>query len=69
MSEAMRASRQAEAPTGVSRVASASRALARHLSECLALTGRYYSQPSELDTGEPPVGERVPTGCKGRPVH
>jgi hypothetical protein len=62
--EAMRASRQAEQPTEVFRAASAPRTLARHLSECLILTGRYYSQPPELDTGEPPVGERVPLGAK-----
>jgi hypothetical protein len=53
-----------EAPTGVVQVASAPRPLARHLSECLSLGGRYYSQPSELDIGELPTSERVPAGAK-----
>jgi adenine/guanine phosphoribosyltransferase-like PRPP-binding protein/signal transduction histidine kinase len=61
---ALRASPTPEAPTGVLRVTSAPRPLARHLSECLSLGPRYYSQPSELDIGEPPTGERVPAGTK-----
>jgi hypothetical protein len=61
---ALRASAQAEAPTAIFQVKSAPRLLARHLSECLSLTGRYYPQPSELNIGEPPIGEQVPTGAK-----
>jgi adenine/guanine phosphoribosyltransferase-like PRPP-binding protein len=61
---ALRASARAEAPTAIFQVKSAPRPLARHLSECLSLTGRYYPQPSELNSGEPPIGEQVPVGAK-----
>ena len=61
---ALRASAQAKAPTAIFQVKSAPRLLARHLSECLSLTGRYYPQPSELNIGEPPIGEEVPVSAK-----
>ena len=61
---ALRASVRAEAPTAIFQVKSAPRPLARHLSECLSLTGRYCPQPSELSGGEPPIGEQVPVGAK-----
>ena len=61
---ALRSAARAETPTAVFQVKSAPRALARHLSECLSLAGRYYSQPSELNIGEPPIGERMFVGAK-----
>ena len=61
---ALRASAQAAAPTAIFQVKTAPRLLARHLSECLSLTGRYYPQPSELNIGEPPIGEQVPVSAK-----
>jgi hypothetical protein len=61
---ALHQSTQGEAPTAVIQVRSAPRPLARQLSECLALGGRYYTQPSELDVDEPPMGEQVPTGAR-----
>ena len=61
---ALRASAQAETPTGIFQVRSAPRPLARQLSECLTLGGHYYPQPSELNIGEPPIGEQVPVGAK-----
>ena len=56
--------RPRKAPTAIVQVKSAPRPLARHLSECLSLGGRYYPQPSELNIGEPPIGEQVPAGAK-----
>jgi adenine/guanine phosphoribosyltransferase-like PRPP-binding protein len=53
-----------DAPTGVYQAGSALRPLARHLSECLSLGGRFYQQQSELNIGEPPIGEQVPPGGK-----
>ena len=61
---ALRVSAQQGAPTEIVQVGSTPRLLARHLSECLTLGGRCYPQPSELDIGEPPAGERVPAGAK-----
>jgi hypothetical protein len=61
---ALRASARGETPTRVIQVGSAPRSLARQLSECLVLGGRYYSQQSELDVDEPPMGEQVPAGEK-----
>jgi adenine/guanine phosphoribosyltransferase-like PRPP-binding protein len=61
---ALRASAEAAAPTATVQVKSAPRALARHLSECLTLGGRYYPQQSELNIGEPLMGEQVPAGAK-----
>ncbi len=61
---AIRASARAETPTAIFQVKSAPRLLARHLSECLSLTGRYYPQPSEFNIGEPPIGQQVPAGAK-----
>ena len=61
---ALRASARAETPTAIFQVKSAPRLLARHLSECLGLTGRYYPQPSELNIGEPPIGQQLPAGAK-----
>jgi hypothetical protein len=60
---ALRASARGETPTAIFQVKSAPRLLARHLSECLSLTGRYYPQPFELNIGEPPIGEQVPVGA------
>lgn len=59
---ALRESARREAPTRVIRVSSAPRPLARHLSECLTLSGRYYTQQSELNVDEPPIGEQVSSG-------
>jgi adenine/guanine phosphoribosyltransferase-like PRPP-binding protein len=53
-----------ESATRVVQVGSAPRPLARHLSECLTLGGRYYPQQPELNIDEPPVGEQVPAGAK-----
>ncbi len=53
-----------DAPTGIYQAGLAHRQLARHLSECLSLGGRFYPQQSELHIGEPPIGEQVPPGCK-----
>ncbi len=53
-----------DAPTGVYQAGSARRPLARHLSECLSLGGRFYPQQSELNIGEPPIGEQVPPGAR-----
>jgi adenine/guanine phosphoribosyltransferase-like PRPP-binding protein len=62
---ALRASARGETPTRVIQVVrSAPRPLGRHLSECLALGGRYYALQSELNNDEPPMGERVPAGAK-----
>ena len=62
---ALRASARAETPTGIFQVRSAPRPLARQLSECLTLGGHViYPQPSELNIGEPPIGEQVPSGAK-----
>ena len=60
---ALRASARGETPTAIFQVKSAPKLLARHLSECLSLTGRYYPQPFELNVGEPPIGEQVPVGA------
>jgi adenine/guanine phosphoribosyltransferase-like PRPP-binding protein len=60
----LRASTHGQAPTRVVQVGSAPRPLARQLSECLTLGGRYYTQQSELDVDEPPMGEQVPSGAK-----
>jgi adenine/guanine phosphoribosyltransferase-like PRPP-binding protein len=60
----LRASAQAAAPTAIVQVKSAPRALARHLSECLTLGGRFYPQPAELNIGEPLISEQVPDGSK-----
>ncbi len=60
---ALRASARGETPTAIFQVKSAPKLLARHLSECLSLTGRYYPQPFELNIGEPPMGEQVPVGA------
>lgn len=61
---ALRASAEARAPTAIVQVKSAPRSLARHLSECLGLGGRSYPQQSELNIGEPMMGEQVPAGAK-----
>jgi adenine/guanine phosphoribosyltransferase-like PRPP-binding protein len=61
---ALRTSARAEAPTRLILAGSAPRPLARQLSECLALGGRYYTQQSELDVNEPPMGEQVPAGAR-----
>jgi hypothetical protein len=55
---------QPGALAGLLQVATAPRQFIRHLSECLDLGGDYYSQRSELDISEPPVGERVPAGAQ-----
>jgi adenine/guanine phosphoribosyltransferase-like PRPP-binding protein len=57
-------SAQGQVPTTVVQVGSAPRPLARQLSECLTMGGRYYAQQSELDIDEPPMGEQVPPGAK-----
>jgi len=59
---ALRAAARENAPTGVFQVGSTSRPLVRHLSECLSLGGRFYTQQSELNIGEPPISEQVPAG-------
>ena len=61
---ALRAAERAETPTAIFQVKSAPRLLARQLSECLSLAGRVYPQPSELNIGEPPIGEQLPVGAK-----
>jgi hypothetical protein len=61
---ALHASAQGEGPTKVVRLGSAPRPLAWQLSECLTLGGLYYTQQSELDVDEPPIGEQVPIGAK-----
>ena len=61
---ALRASARAETPTAIFQVKSAPPLLARQLSECLSLMGRYYPQPSELNFGERPIGEQVLVGAK-----
>jgi hypothetical protein len=61
---ALRASAQGETPNRVILVRSAPRALGRQLSECLTLGGRYYTQQSELNIDEPPMGEKVPADAK-----
>ncbi len=60
---ALRVSAEAATPTAIVQVKSAPRALARHLSECLGLGGSYYPQQSELNIGEPLIGEQVPDGA------
>jgi adenine/guanine phosphoribosyltransferase-like PRPP-binding protein len=61
---ALRTSARGERPTRIIQVRSAPRALGRHVSECLTLGGRYYTQQSELNIGEPPMDEKVPVGAK-----
>jgi adenine/guanine phosphoribosyltransferase-like PRPP-binding protein len=61
---ALRTSLHGVTPTRVILAGSAPRPLARQLSECLALGGRYYIQQSELDVDEPPTGEQVPAGAR-----
>jgi hypothetical protein len=61
---ALRTSAQRETPSRVILAGSAPRPLARQLSECLALGGRYYTQQSELDANEPPMGEQVPADAR-----
>lgn len=61
---ALRTSRSPVTPTGVLRVRSAPRQLTRHLSESLALGGRYFPQQPELNVGETAMGEHVPAGAK-----
>jgi hypothetical protein len=61
---ALPVSAEGETPTRVILAGSAPRPLARQLSECLALGGRYYAQQSELDVDDPPMGEQVPTGAR-----
>jgi adenine/guanine phosphoribosyltransferase-like PRPP-binding protein len=61
---ALRASAQGETPTRVILAGSAHRPLARQLSECLALGGRYYTRQSELGADEPPMGEQLPAGAR-----
>jgi orotate phosphoribosyltransferase len=55
---------QAVEPTGIVQVQSAPEPLARHLSEWLSLAGTYYPAPSELNIGEPSIGEWVANGEK-----
>jgi adenine/guanine phosphoribosyltransferase-like PRPP-binding protein len=61
---AVRASAQGAVPTVIVQVRSAPRALARYLSEGLALGGRFYPQSSELNIGEPLISEQVPEGAR-----
>jgi hypothetical protein len=61
---ALRAYGQEESPTAVVQVGSARRPVARYLSECLTLGGRYYLQEPELNVDELPIGEQVPVGAK-----
>jgi adenine/guanine phosphoribosyltransferase-like PRPP-binding protein len=61
---ALRMSAPRQTPTAIVRVGSTPRPLAKHFSECLALGGRHYPQQSELNIGEPPIGEQVPLGAK-----
>ena len=61
---ALRAAARGERPTAVVQIRSAPRQLARQLSECLTLGGRFYTHQSELAVDEPPVGEQVPAGAK-----
>ena len=61
---ALRAAARDERPTAVVQIRSAPRQLARQLSECLTLGGRFYTHQSELTVDEPPVGEQVPPGAK-----
>jgi adenine/guanine phosphoribosyltransferase-like PRPP-binding protein len=61
---ALRAAAQGETPTAVVQIRSAPRQLARQLSECLTLGGRFYTHQSELTVDEPPAGEQVPPGAK-----
>jgi hypothetical protein len=61
---ALRASAPGDVPTGVFQVGSTLRPLARHLSECLSLGGRFYAQQPELNISEPPISEQVPPGRK-----
>jgi hypothetical protein len=59
----IRSSGQPRLPTAAVQVASASREFVRQFSECIALGGRYYFLPAELDIGDLPVGERIPRGA------
>jgi len=61
---ALQAAGRREVPTGIVRVRSTPRPVARSFSECLALGGRYYAQQSELNIGEPPIGDMVPAGAR-----
>jgi hypothetical protein len=61
---ALRTSPSPVTPTGVLQVRSAPRQLTRHLSECLALGGRFFPQQSELNVGETAIGEHVPASAK-----
>jgi len=61
---ALRVSVPGDAPTAVFQAGAALRPLARHLSECLSLGGRFYAQQSDLNIDEPPISEQVPPGGK-----
>jgi hypothetical protein len=61
---ALRVSTSADTLTGAFQVGSTPRPLVRHISECLSLDGRFYSQQSELNVGEPPISEQVPAGTR-----